>query len=163
MDINWASIDWLSTKWKSNLSDQIKQEFFLAAGVLVLLYRLTTWTLTKYPKKNPDVNSRRTLRAVLNKETVTAIMIVNKKHERIGSHIWQSHWFFYSVLKENTLALFLLIIIIISWCCPWCNGYCRRKWTRRHEFNSWTRLIAFHIVLIPLGKVWIQLFSSSYG
>ena len=46
-----------------------------------------------------------------------------------------------------------------SWRCPWCNGYRRRKWTRRHEFKSWTRLIAFHIALIPLGKVWIQLFS----
>ena len=31
--------------------------------------------------------------------------------------------------------------------------------TRRHEFRSWTRLITFHIALIPLGKVWIQLFS----
>ena len=41
----------------------------------------------------------------------------------------------------------------------WCNGYRRRKWTRWHEFKSWTRLIAFHIALIPLGKVWIQLFS----
>ena len=41
----------------------------------------------------------------------------------------------------------------------WCNGYCRRKWIRRHEFKSWTRLIAFHIALIPLGKVRIQLFS----
>ena len=37
--------------------------------------------------------------------------------------------------------------------CPWCNGYCCRKWTRRHEFKSMTRLIAFHIALIPLGKV----------
>ena len=45
----------------------------------------------------------------------------------------------------------------LRWRCPWCNGYRRRKWTRRHEFKSWTRLIAFHIVLIPLGKVWIQL------
>ena len=43
--------------------------------------------------------------------------------------------------------------------CSWCNGYRRRKWTRQHEFKSWTRLIAFHIALIPLGKVWIQLFS----
>ena len=43
--------------------------------------------------------------------------------------------------------------------CPWCNGYRRRKWTRRHEFKSWTRQIAIHIVLIPLGKVWIKLFS----
>ena len=25
--------------------------------------------------------------------------------------------------------------------------------TRRHEFKSWTRLIAFHMALIPLGKV----------
>ena len=43
--------------------------------------------------------------------------------------------------------------------CPWCNGYCHMKWTQRHEFKSWMRLIAFHIALIPLGKVWIQLFS----
>ena len=39
------------------------------------------------------------------------------------------------------------------------NGYRRRKWTRRHELKSLTRLIAFHLALIPLGKVWIQLFS----
>ena len=45
------------------------------------------------------------------------------------------------------------------WRCPWCNGYRHRIWTRRYEFNSWTRLISFHIALIPLGKVWIQLFS----
>ena len=43
--------------------------------------------------------------------------------------------------------------------CPWCNGYRHRKWTWRQEFKSWMRLIAFHIALIPLGKVWIQLFS----
>ena len=43
--------------------------------------------------------------------------------------------------------------------CLWCNGYRRRKWTRWHEFKSWTRLIAFHIALIPLGKVWILSFS----
>ena len=35
------------------------------------------------------------------------------------------------------------------WRCPWCNGYYRRKWTRWLEFKSWTRLIAFHIALIP--------------
>ena len=43
--------------------------------------------------------------------------------------------------------------------CRWCNCYRRRKWTRRHQFKSWTRLIAFHIALIPLGKVWIQSLS----
>ena len=48
--------------------------------------------------------------------------------------------------------------LIVSHCLevPWCNGYRRKKWTRRHEFKSWTRLVAFHIALIPLGKVWIQ-------
>ena len=30
---------------------------------------------------------------------------------------------------------------------PLCNGYRHRKWTRRHEFKSWTKLIAFHIAL----------------
>ena len=43
--------------------------------------------------------------------------------------------------------------------CPWCNCYRCRMWTRRHEFKSWTSLIIFHIALIPLGKVWIQIFS----
>ena len=45
----------------------------------------------------------------------------------------------------------LFVIEEMRW--PWCNGYHRRKWTRQHEFKSWTRLIAFHIALIPLGKV----------
>ncbi len=39
------------------------------------------------------------------------------------------------------------------------NTFGKGIWTRRYEFNSWTRLIAFHIALIPLGMVWIQLFS----
>ena len=43
------------------------------------------------------------------------------------------------------------------WRCLWCNGYRRRKWTWRHEFKPWTSLIACHIALIPLGKVWIIL------
>ena len=40
-----------------------------------------------------------------------------------------------------------------------CNGYHCWKRTRRHEFKSWMRLMAFPIALIPRGKVWIQLFS----
>ena len=36
--------------------------------------------------------------------------------------------------------------------CPWYNGYCRRKWTQRHEFKSWTRLIAFSHSPNTLGK-----------
>ena len=51
------------------------------------------------------------------------------------------------------------LVLMSLWRCPWSNGHRRRKWTRRHEFKSWTRLIAFHIALIPLGKVSIQSFS----
>ena len=66
--------------------------------------------------------------------------------------------------QRNAQSQLLFVIEIMSlrhklWKCPWCNGYRRRKWTRRHEFKSWTRLIAFHIAPIPLGKVWIQLIS----
>ena len=63
------------------------------------------------------------------------------------------------MMENNPSKLIRSITTNILWRCPWCNGYRRRKWTRRHEFKTWTRLIAFHIALIPLGKVWIQLFS----
>ena len=59
------------------------------------------------------------------------------------------------IFSTNILSI---IISSSSRCQRW-NGYRRRKWSRRHDFKSWTRLIAFHIALIPLGKVWIQLFS----
>ena len=77
-------------------------------------------------------------------------VFLNKRWTRISrnkpKHIWSS------ILLQEVWRLF-------PWRCPWCNGYRHRKWTRRPEFKSWTRLIAFHIALIPLGKVWIQLFS----
>ena len=71
---------------------------------------------------------------------------------------------FIEYLRETTVHKYLNKYKICSLLleigrCPWCNGYRLRKWTRRHEFKSWTIQIAFHIALIPLGKVWIQLFS----
>ena len=58
---------------------------------------------------------------------------------------------------SNTIII--TIISLSKWRFSWCNVYRPRKWTRRHGFKSWTRLIAFQIALISLGKVWIQLFS----
>ena len=58
----------------------------------------------------------------------------------------------------SRVFMFVIRSMCFIWRCPWCNGYRRRKWTWQHEFKSWTRLIAFHIALITLGKVWIQLF-----
>ena len=64
-------------------------------------------------------------------------------------------WLIYHKTIPNQFFLYKNPI----WRCPWCNSYRRRKWTRRLGFKSWTRIIAFHIALIPFGKVWIQLFS----
>ena len=66
---------------------------------------------------------------------------------------------FVSPSRERTITLMFLLTIIMAATipnnykenAPWCIGYRRRKWTRRHEFKSWTRLIAFHIALTPLG------------
>ena len=43
----WTAIDRLSVRWKSDLSDEIKRNFFQAAAVSILLYGCTSWTLTK--------------------------------------------------------------------------------------------------------------------
>ena len=45
----------------------MKRSFFQAAVVLILLYGITTWTLTKRMDKKLDGNFTRMLRAILNK------------------------------------------------------------------------------------------------
>ena len=62
----WTAIDKLSIIGKSDLTDKMKPSFFQAAVVSILLYRCTTWTLTKQLKKL-DGNYTRMLRAILNK------------------------------------------------------------------------------------------------
>ena len=62
----WTAIDRLSIILKSDLSDEIKGSFFLAAVVSILLYGYTIWTLTKRMEKNLDSNCIRMLRAILN-------------------------------------------------------------------------------------------------
>ena len=63
----WAAIDRLSVIWKSDLTDKMKRSFFQTAVVSILLYRCTTWTLTKRMRKKLDSNYTRMLRAILNK------------------------------------------------------------------------------------------------
>ena len=46
----------------------------------------------------------------------------------------------------------------IRWRRSWCNAYRRRKWSWRLEFNTYTRLFAFPMALISLGKLWVTLF-----
>ena len=63
----WTAIDRLSIIWKSDPTDKMKRSFFQAAGISILLYGCTTWTLTKRLEKKLDVNYTRMLRAILNK------------------------------------------------------------------------------------------------
>ena len=63
----FTAIDRLSIIWKSDLTDKMKRSFFQAAVVSILLYRCTTWTLTKQLEKKLDGNYTRILRAILNK------------------------------------------------------------------------------------------------
>ena len=62
-----TAIDSLWIIWKSDLTDKMKRSFFQAAVVSILLYRCTTWTLTKRLVKKLDGNYTGMLRAILNK------------------------------------------------------------------------------------------------
>ena len=63
----WIANDRLSDIWKSDLTNKIKHCFFQAAVVSILLYRCTTWTLTKCMEKKLDGNYTRMLWEILNK------------------------------------------------------------------------------------------------
>ena len=63
----WTVIDRLSIICKSDLTDKIKRSFFQAAVMSILLYRCTTWTLTKRTEKKLNSNYTRMLWAILNK------------------------------------------------------------------------------------------------
>ena len=76
--------------------------------------------------------------------------------------MWQLDMRYIKMCRRKMIILFNEICIkeemllrevpVVRGRCLWCNGYRRRIWARRHEFKSWTWLIAFHIVLIPLGN-----------
>ena len=66
--------------WKSDLSDEIKWEFFYTVAMSVLLYGFTTWTLTKHLEKNPNGCYTRILCIVLNefwKQHSTKLQLYN--------------------------------------------------------------------------------------
>ena len=62
----WTTIYRLSIIWKSDLTDEMKRSFFQAPVVSILLYRCTTWTLTKRLEKKLDGNYTTKLQAILN-------------------------------------------------------------------------------------------------
>ena len=65
--------------------------------------------------------------------------------------LWHIYIYIYIYIKFSFIrSIDVRNTIVTPWRCPRCNCYRRRKWTRRPEFKSWTRLIAFHIALILL-------------
>ena len=136
----WTAIDKLSIIWKSDMTDKMKRSFFQAVVVSILLYGCTTWTLIKWLEKKLDGIYTRMLRAILNKSWALIILF-----NSFVLHLHTIEWFQVMLhITNNWICL---------WRCSRCNGYRHRKWTRRCEFKSWTRLIAFPIA--PLGNVWI--------
>ena len=57
----WTAINRLSIIWKSDLTNKMKRSFFQGAVTSILLYRCTTWTLTKRLEKKLDGNYTRML------------------------------------------------------------------------------------------------------
>ena len=52
----WGALDGLHIIWKSNISDEMKREFFRAIVESVLMYGSNTWTLTKRLQSKLDVH-----------------------------------------------------------------------------------------------------------
>ena len=68
----------------------------------------------------------------------------NRICEVVDWFFWKPSWFFqrnFSTSVQIKLKSRALLTLAAT--------------TRWNKFKSWTRLIAFHIALIPLGKVWI--------
>ena len=82
------------------------------------------------------------------KNYVSNKLFVNKLNIYIN-RIWHKiNYKGWKAIKYNQPLFWVMVwtLVLLSrlWKCPLCNGYRRRKWTRRHEFKSLTRLIAFH-------------------
>ena len=131
MGKRWISIDMSTIIWKSDLSDNIVWEFFQVVAVSVLLYGCTTWTQTKVLEKKLDGKYIRMLYTVLKNSS----MKYPTKRQLYG-HL--------PLLAGGSRGV---MVIVVG------NGH------GDSSSNPGWEWLHFHIALIPLGKVWIQLFS----
>ena len=99
----WGALNSLNEIWKSNLSANLKRNFFKAAVESVLIYGATTWTLTKQQETSLNGTYTRMLRAVLNiswKEHPTKKVLyghlipiadtIRESRLRFAGHSWRS-------------------------------------------------------------------------
>ena len=99
----WSALNQLDKIWKSNLSDNLKRNFFRAAVESVLVYGSVSWTLTKKCEKRIDEAYTRMLRVALNKswrdhptnkelyENIPKISSsIRQQRMRFAGHCWRS-------------------------------------------------------------------------
>ena len=110
-----------------------------------------TWSPSGYTPVGPDCPDELSSPCLL----ITTWQLV--KAPGVNRNEPKIHVICYITLEPHHQMQFSVIL------CAWCNGYRRRKWTRRLEFKSWTRLIAFHIVLNPWERYESNYSPSSYG
>ena len=107
----WTAIDSLLTILKSDLSDKIKQNFFQALAVSILLYGHITWTLTKGTEKKLDWNYTRMLEATLHKTTAVQPLTsylknyLNETNDMLEKQGQTSVTFFYGPLHKTVPVL----------------------------------------------------------
>ena len=71
----------------------------------------------------------------------SSLKLVNK-FTYLGSSLSSTETDINKWLAKEWTAIDRLSVIWKSNRCPWCNGYRRRNWTRRHEFKSWIDCIS---------------------
>ena len=146
---NWNSTTQRKIKWCEILNDYANVRFLIRSVYDILPSRanLCIWNKTE-SALCPLCSGQETLRHILSSCPKALAKERYRWHDQILSAQASVRINWIQRIKWYSLSRH-----------PCCNGYRRKKWTRRHEFKSWIRLIAFHIALVLLQKVWIQLFS----
>ena len=109
----WSALNQMDKIWKSNVSDNLKRNFFRAAVESVLVYGSASWTLAKKCEKRIDGAYTRMLRVALNKSwrdhptnkelygnTPKISSTIRQQRMRFAGHCWRS--------KEELIAAVLL-------------------------------------------------------
>ena len=135
----WISIDQLAIIWKSDLFVKIKQDFFQAAAVSLLLYGYTSLVLIKCMEKKLDGNYTGMLHTVLNKFWKHHFpkqqlyghfsQTIQVRWTRHAGHCWRS---------KDKLISYVLLWISRHWCAT--VGWPPKAYIRHLCVNTGCRL-----------------------
>ena len=96
---------------------------------------------------------------MLNVQESTTILNVSTK--KAGNFLKAPrNWRLLILNGSVKMSVVLYIFNSVTLPSPWRNDYCRKKQNQWSKFKSWTRLSAFYLAPIPLGKALIHMFST---